>query len=126
MINCSVHGLIDRLEFGKCPKCSKWDDLTEKVGDGFMDEIELFNKRKNLWSCYSTSSMSTQEGGDHYKNHKIQPMEYNLANSIPFAEGSVIKYVTRWRDKGGIKDLKKARHVLDILIEHEENLAAKP
>ena len=32
-------------------------------------------------------------------------------------EGSVIKYVTRWRDKGGVEDLKKARHFLDMLIE---------
>ena len=38
---------------------------------------------------------------------------------IPFAEGSVIKYVTRWRDKGGIADLEKAKHFLELLIELE-------
>ena len=65
----------------------------------------------------------TQVGGHHYKKQAIQPIEYILANSIPFAEGSVIKYVTRWRDKGGIQDLKKARHFLDILIDHEEKKA---
>ena len=66
---------------------------------------------------------AVQTGGDHYAKLAIQPMQYALANGIPFAEGSVIKYVTRWRDKGGVEDLKKARHVLDMLIAHEE---AKP
>lgn len=70
--------------------------------------------------CASHSSALTkQEGGSHYKTLKIQPIEYIHANSIPFAEGSVIKYVTRWRDKGGIKDLEKARHFIDLLIELE-------
>lgn len=63
--------------------------------------------------------MERQEGGSHYKGLKIQPIEYIHANGIPFAEGSVIKYVTRWRDKGGLKDLEKARHFIDMLIELE-------
>lgn len=66
------------------------------------------------------SALGTQEGGDHYKKLRIQPVEYIHANAIPFAEGSVIKYVTRWRDKNGIADLKKARHFIDLLIELEE------
>jgi hypothetical protein len=66
-----------------------------------------------------TSSLNTQVAGGHYKKLKIQPIEFIHANGIPFAEGSVIKYVTRWRDKGGIKDLEKARHFLDLLIELE-------
>lgn len=64
-------------------------------------------------------ALGRQEGGDHYRKLKIQPIEYIHANGIPFAEGNVIKYVTRWRDKGGIKDLEKARHFLDLLIELE-------
>jgi hypothetical protein len=63
---------------------------------------------------------NVQTGGDHYAKLAIQPMQYALANGIPYAEGLVIKYVTRWRDKGGVEDLKKARHVLDMLIAHEE------
>jgi hypothetical protein len=49
----------------------------------------------------------------------IQPIEYILANNIPFPEGNVIKYVSRWRAKGGVKDLEKAKHHLELLIEHE-------
>lgn len=65
------------------------------------------------------SALTHQEGGDHYKKLKIQPVEYIHANGLGFCEGSVIKYVTRWRDKGGIRDLKKARHFIDLLIEME-------
>jgi hypothetical protein len=66
-----------------------------------------------------SNALDRQEGGGHYKDLKIQPIEYIHANGIPFAEGSVIKYVTRWRAKGGIKDLEKARHFIDLLIELE-------
>lgn len=67
-----------------------------------------------------SEALKVQVGGDHYKTLVIQPAEYCMANNIGFMEGSVIKYVTRWRDKGGVDDLKKARHFLDMMIEHEE------
>lgn len=66
------------------------------------------------------SALDVQVGGGHYKGKAFQPVEYILANNLPFVEGNVVKYVTRWRNKGGIDDLKKARHYLDLLIEHEE------
>lgn len=65
------------------------------------------------------SALSVQEGGDHYKTMKIQPVEFIHANNLPFIEGCVVKYVSRWRAKGGIKDLEKARHFIDLLIELE-------
>jgi hypothetical protein len=49
----------------------------------------------------------------------IQPVEYVLANGIGFCEGNVIKYVSRWQQKGGVEDLRKARHYLDLLIDHQ-------
>lgn len=70
-----------------------------------------------------TNALEKQEGGNHYKGYPIQPIEYIHANNIPFAEGSVIKYVTRWRDKNGIADLKKAIHFLELLIELESRNA---
>lgn len=67
-----------------------------------------------------SEALQVQVGGNHYKDKPIQPVEYCMANGIPFMEGNVIKYCTRWRDKGGVQDLKKARHFLDMLIEFEE------
>ena len=57
-----------------------------------------------------------QVGGNHYDKMKIQPITFIVDNNIPFIEGNIIKYVCRWKDKGGVEDLKKAKHYLDILI----------
>lgn len=65
------------------------------------------------------SALNKQISGSHYKGLKIQPIEYLHANNIPFAEGCAIKYLTRWRDKGGISDLEKAKHFIELLIELE-------
>lgn len=65
------------------------------------------------------SALEKQVGGSHYRDMVIQPVEYILANGIGFIEGSVIKYVSRHKAKGGVEDLRKARHFLDLLIEHE-------
>lgn len=51
----------------------------------------------------------------------IQPVEFIHKNGIGFCEGSAIKYLARWRAKGGIEDLKKARHFIDLLIQMESN-----
>lgn len=64
-------------------------------------------------------ALDVQEGGDHYKKLKIQPMEYSMANKLDACQHTVIKYVTRFRDKGGIEDLRKAKHCIDMLIEFE-------
>ncbi len=66
-------------------------------------------------------SLKYQVGGDHYQCRKIQPIEFALANDLGFCEGCVIKYVTRWRDKGGVEDLEKAMHYLQFLIEDAKN-----
>lgn len=60
--------------------------------------------------------LTVQHGGSHYKL-PIQPIEYIMKNNLSYAQGNVIKYVTRYRDKNGLEDLKKAKHYIDFLIE---------
>lgn len=72
-------------------------------------------------SSQKTSALNKQVSGDHYRGRKIQPVEYIHANGLDFFEGSVVKYVTRWRQKNGIPDLEKAKHFIELLIELEEN-----
>lgn len=67
-----------------------------------------------------SSAFDTQVGGSHYKNLAIQPLEFIVANELDFPSGNVVKYVVRYKLKGGLEDLKKARHYLDLLIELEE------
>ena len=64
-------------------------------------------------------STDHQVGGDHYKKLKIQPVEYILANQMGFCEGAIIKYISRWRDKGGVEDLRKIKQFCEFLIEEE-------
>ena len=66
------------------------------------------------------SALEKQVGGSHYVTKGIQPVEYIHANTLGFCEGNVVKYVTRWRDKNGIADLRKAIHYIELLIELEE------
>jgi len=63
--------------------------------------------------------MDQQYGGNHYKTMMIQPLEYALANNLGICEHAVVKYISRWREKGGVEDLRKAKHYIEILIERE-------
>ena len=71
------------------------------------EEEEAFNAIAN----------SQQVGGSHYKDKAIQPWDYIASNGLGYLEGNVVKYVSRWREKGGLEDLKKAQHYLTKLIE---------
>jgi hypothetical protein len=71
-------------------------------------------------SAKGISALDVQVAGSHYKDLAIQPVEYIHANGIGYFEGNVIKYVSRWRAKNGIKDLEKAKHYIELLIELEE------
>ena len=63
------------------------------------------------------SANEIQVGGDHYKLKTIQPWDFIAANNLGFFEGNIVKYITRWRDKAGVDDLRKAKHYLEKLIE---------
>lgn len=65
----------------------------------------------------------TQVGGTHYKSKVIQPWDFIASNEMGYLEGNVVKYVTRWKDKGGLVDLDKALHYLKKLIEVETDKA---
>lgn len=71
------------------------------------------------------SALDIQVGGGHYKKMPIQPMEFSMANNLDACQHTVIKYVTRFREKGGIQDLEKAKHVIDMLIEFEQRRLKK-
>lgn len=65
------------------------------------------------------NALDVQVGGSHYKNMRIQPVEFIQVNGLGFCEGNAIKYLCRWKNKNGIEDLKKAKHYIDLLIEME-------
>jgi len=66
------------------------------------------------------SASKKQVGGDHYKDMVIQPFEFIESNGLGYGVGNVIKYLCRYKSKGGISDLQKARHYIDLLIDLEK------
>ena len=62
-------------------------------------------------------SYKKQVGGNHYKKYHILPIEFIVKNNIGFVEGNVIKYILRFKDKGGVQDLLKAKHYIELLID---------
>ena len=65
------------------------------------------------------SSYDKQIGGSHYLKYKIQPSKFVIENKLLFPEASVIKYIVRHQDKDGKKDLLKAIHFIEMIIERD-------
>jgi len=90
-----------------------------------MDKKDSLNLLNNTpLKLHTTSQRATlkQVGGTHYKNLKIQPIEYAMANNLNACQMHALKYITRYnikhKDKNLQKeDIKKAIHVLEMLIE---------
>lgn len=85
---------------GSCPNCP-----------AIANVLEIEDQKK------SKSCLQVQEGGSHYHQGTIQPIEYIHANDLNFFEGNAIKYVTRnRRKKSAVEDLKKAIHYIQLQL----------
>ena len=80
-----------------------------------MQDLAIHRKTIGKWCS------STQVGGNHYTKLTIQPFEYSMQNGLDPLQHTIIKYTTRFRDKNGVEDLRKAIHCLELLIEYEES-----
>lgn len=67
------------------------------------------------------SANEIQVGGTHYNESQIQHWDMAVSYALPYLEGQVTKYVTRWRKKNGLQDLEKAAHFAQKLYEVEEH-----
>jgi hypothetical protein len=110
---------MTRAFFGQRPLFPEIEPpVTPQEDEAFT---ELSKAQKDYIAAIGTDPdpLSVQVGGDHYKSLAIQPIEYITKNNLPYCEANVVKYITRWRDKGGKKDLEKAKHYIDLLISLE-------
>ena len=55
----------------------------------------------------------------HYNQGGIEPIDYIVANKLSYCEGNVVKYISRWKFKNGVEDLKKAKQYIDFIIDKE-------
>ena len=74
---------------------------------------------KGIFKSSNYDSLEKQVGGNHYSKMKIQPAEFINENKLLFAEGNAIKYICRHRSKGKEKDIKKAIHYLEMILERD-------
>ena len=105
-------------------RCESCGELYQKREQSFAKR-ELFTKHEQTGELNMSGGMEDmaalkkQESGDHYRKMKIQPIEYITANSMPYLDGNVIKYISRHRAKGKADDIRKAIHYLQIILESE-------
>jgi len=89
------------------------------VNNILMTEEKPLNCLQRKEEEESTNALNIQIGGNHYKQFEIEPIEFCQKNKLDVCQSNVIKYVCRHSFKDGIKDLEKAKHCIDLLIQME-------
>ena len=91
--------------------------IDEDIYSYHADDLTLVKNEVLETQVYNP--LIAQEGGGHYKNRGIQPLEYTMQNNLSFCEGNVVKYISRYKSKNGIEDLAKVIHYA-LLASYEE------
>lgn len=112
MMSFYIETLIEQA--GKEGWTCKWSE-----DDGLTDLLCGECSEKKSSSISSDSATNAKPDDSHYHNGRMDPWKYIDANDLDFFEGSIIKYVTRWRYKNGIEDLEKAKVYIDELIRQQ-------
>lgn len=88
----------------------------EKEGGGYKS-WQAINPTGTNYDTSPVEALKQQVGGDHYKSLTIQPIEYITKNNLGWCEGNVVKYISRWKQKGQHADLDKVIHYVNLLKE---------
>ena len=92
----------------------KWIKGEKVMSDGMSDMA--WEEKMNAMED-KIHALMKQEGGSHYKDMAIQPVEFITANNLGFLEGNVVKYICRHHAKNGAEDIRKAIHYCEMLLE---------
>lgn len=111
----------------KCDRCGTRQDPLNELS--FCEAVKPLQVRHFWVETPNWVEPSFAGGHDpvsprHYSRHAIEPWDYVAANGLGYFEGSAIKYLSRWRDKNGIEDLRKAIAFIEKLIAVEEAKSA--
>lgn len=109
--------IINDEGIDKCLYKYHFEEVEDEVN--YVDPTPVQSSIPERCELKTYNPLNIQVGGNYYKKLKIQPMEYAHANKLDFFQGSVLKYITRFRDKNGKQDLEKAKHFIDLLIKLE-------
>ena len=92
-------------------------EIDEDEYSYYVDDLDLV--KNEVLETQAYNPLVAQEGGGHYKDRGIQPLEYTMKNNLSFCEGNVVKYISRYKSKNGIEDLAKVIHYA-LLASYEE------
>lgn len=67
------------------------------------------------------NALQVQVGGDHYKNHAMQPIQLITKTRCTFIQGCIWKYITRYKEKNGKEDIQKCIHYAQLAIQLNDN-----
>lgn len=109
-------GYADVFDWGRHPEKPYSSDITAYRLLNLEPSITLESTPEEEEAF---KALEKQVGGAHYKDLAIQPIEYIHANNLSYCEANVVKYISRWRSKGGKQDLEKVKHYVDLLIQLE-------
>ena len=104
---------MSHYECKECLKPMHHCDCTAKGVARFYSEQNQPEKK---------GALDTQVGGSHYKDFKIQPLEFTMENNLDFIQGNIIKYACRHKSKNGVEDLKKVIHYAQLAAKLQYNV----
>lgn len=84
-----------------------------------LEELERDTEALLASKAREESALDIQVGGAHYKDLVMQPIELIVSIGLGFIQGNIIKYVSRYKHKNGIEDIKKCAHYAQLAIQLE-------
>ena len=112
----SLEPMVFRLSPPEGGDEDNWDICGHHNGYPMYERKRMPATQDWIRNKFMEEAKQRQVGGEHYKL-AIQPIDFIVANNIPFREANVIKYVVRHREKNGKQDIEKAIHYLQMLLE---------
>jgi len=76
----------------------------------------IYNRGLRSTHDDNAGPLDVQIGGQHYKDLKIQPVEFTQANNLSFLEGCIVKRISRHASKNGAEDIRKIKHECDLIL----------
>lgn len=87
--------------------------------DDYLEQVlnkDALRRDRSRFAAGEVAPLDRQVGGSHYKEFRIQPIEFSMLNDLNACQHSAIKYIIR--KKGGrdkrLEDIDKAMHFLEI------------
>jgi len=111
-----------KLEFSINLKTKSWKCVECGTSQTFEGSLLAVGKEREGAKNTPKGALDKQEGGKHYKDMAIQPIEYVVGNNMSWCAGNIVKYASRYKFKNGPEDIRKVIHYAQLLLKLEYDL----